>query len=181
MVPVITSSMAVITVEMVITILGTDFHCNFCKRHPSTRSNDVSVPTQNHFTPRTKEHCQSWLKMLGDDNLWALALGCICIQPVETMETSWQCNDKSAMLWIFLLYGAHKRLLAQCKAAYWSSLLFTAFSLECMPAVQWKVVCCKRERGGMMFMTGRASTTPRSPFALHTVHNPAKARQGRSF
>jgi len=32
-VPVITSSMAVITVEMVITILGTDFHCRFCKRH----------------------------------------------------------------------------------------------------------------------------------------------------
>ena len=44
-----------------------------------------------------------------------------------------------------------------------------------------KVVWWSWERGGMMFMTGRASTTPRSPFALHTVHNPAKARQGRSF
>merc|ERR1719341_1378643 len=40
-VPVITSSMAVITVEMVITILGTDFHCNFCKRHPPASSTDI--------------------------------------------------------------------------------------------------------------------------------------------
>ena len=40
--PVITSSIAVITVEMVITILATDFYCNFCKTHSATNINVTS-------------------------------------------------------------------------------------------------------------------------------------------
>ena len=60
--------MAVITLEMVITILGTDFHCNFCKRHPPSiwtvmwqNQRAVSISTQNG----------------SDNNLWGLVGLCL--------------------------------------------------------------------------------------------------------
>jgi len=64
-VPVITSSMAVITVEMVITILGTDFHCNFCKRRW------VCSYTES-LTPNSLQRVLSAISTQNgaDDNLW---------------------------------------------------------------------------------------------------------------
>ena len=82
----------------------------------------------------------------------------------------------SAMLWIFLLYGAHKRLLAQCKAAYWSSLLFTAFSLECRPAVQWQgSVVEKREEEWCLWQ----EELLRRPLTLRTAHS-AQSSKGKA-
>ena len=85
--PVITSSIAVITVEMVITILATDFYCNFCKTHSATNINVTSF---------------SWFQNRMSGGFYHLQqLGFLMVHQLALVGAI-----KSAMFWIFLLYGA---------------------------------------------------------------------------
>lgn len=87
--PVITSSIAVITVEMVITILATDFYCNFCKTHSATNINVTSF---------------SWFQNRMSGGFYHLQqLGVLSTMVHQLALVG---AIKSAMLWIFLLYGA---------------------------------------------------------------------------
>ena len=103
-VPVITSSMAVITVEMVITILGTDSHCNFCKRRHYCSS--YTAACSLNLKTQKRQFVSTGLYLSTSSSCWWTPAGSAM---------------KSAMLWIFLLNAAHKRLLSAH-----SELLFSA-------------------------------------------------------
>lgn len=129
--PVITSSIAVITVEMVITILATDFYCNFCKTHSATNINVTSF---------------SWFQNRMSGGFYHLQqLGVLSTMVHQLALVG---AIKSAMLWIFLLYGAQwamqrynsAQLFLQCIATIWTAvhqLVFVAFSLQCSWVARW--------------------------------------------
>lgn len=81
-VPVITSSMAVITVEMVITILGTDSHCNFCKRHP------VHPPVREQECILNLDSKRQFVSTGRVVSIHLLQ------QLLDRLDTSWQCSEK---------------------------------------------------------------------------------------